>query len=65
LGWPAWGRVDAASMIDDGVINFGGKSLSQLIHCFIDIFIDILTNYSFDKHALISKDTINARTLKL
>ena len=49
-------------MIDDGVTNLSGKLISKLIHCFLDI---LTKHYNFDKHATISKHTVNARTWNL
>ena len=37
LGWPARERADAITMINDSVTKLGGKSLSKLIHCSIDL----------------------------
>jgi len=49
-------------MLDDGVINLTGKSLSKPIHWFLDILTKML---SFYKHALIFENAVNARTYNL
>jgi len=50
------------TMIDNGVTNLSGKSLSKSIHC----FPSILTKHcNYDKHVLISKDIVNAHTWNL
>jgi len=55
------GEEPDATMIYNGVTNLIGKSLSKMIHC----SLDLLTQNAiiFNKHALIYKDTISARTL--
>jgi len=48
------------TMIANRVNNLSGKSLSKLIQCFVDTLTKMLC--FFNKHAVISKDTINANT---
>ena len=42
LGWPVRERADALTMIDDGVTNLGGKSLSKQIHWFTNSLTKML-----------------------
>ena len=36
-------RADVVQMVDDGVTNLSGKTLSKLIHCFLDMLIKMLS----------------------
>jgi len=43
LAWPAGERTIVTIMIDKGVTNLSGKSLSKLIYCFLVMLIKVLS----------------------
>jgi len=59
LDWSQRGRANAVIMIDDRITNL---IENQWVNWFINSLIHLPTCYNFDKHALISKDAVNART---